>query len=39
MIDDDECGAVGGMRLAGETEILGKNLPHYHFVLHKSHIK
>jgi hypothetical protein len=26
IIDDDECGAVGGMRIAGETEILGENL-------------
>jgi hypothetical protein len=25
MMDDDECGAVGGM-----TEVLGENLPQYH---------
>jgi hypothetical protein len=25
-------------RLLGETEVLGKNLPQRHFVLHKSHM-
>jgi hypothetical protein len=28
-------GAIGGMNLAGETEILGGNLPRRHFVHHK----
>jgi hypothetical protein len=35
---DDECGAVGGIRIAGETEVLGENVPQCHFVPHKSHM-
>jgi hypothetical protein len=36
--DDDEYGAVGGMRIGRDTEILGENLPQCHFVDHKSHM-
>jgi hypothetical protein len=35
MIDDGDCGEIGGWRLAKETEILG-NLPQFHFVHYKS---
>jgi hypothetical protein len=37
MIDDDEYGAVGGLRIGRGTEILGENLPQCHIVHHKSH--
>jgi hypothetical protein len=38
MIDDDDCGAIGGMNIARETEVLGENLPYRHFVYHKFHM-
>jgi hypothetical protein len=38
MIDDAECGVVGGMRIGRETEVLGGSLSYCHFVHHKSHI-
>jgi hypothetical protein len=34
MMDNDECGAVGGM-IGQETEVLGENLPQCRFVHHK----
>jgi hypothetical protein len=36
--DDDECETIGGMRIGGEIEVLGENLPHHHFVHHKYHM-
>jgi hypothetical protein len=38
MIDDGDCGAIGGMQMAGETEVLGENLPQCHIAHHKSHM-
>jgi hypothetical protein len=36
MIDDDDDDVwVGGMKIDGETELLGVNLPQRHFVRHK----
>jgi hypothetical protein len=36
--DDDECAAVGGMRIGKGNRILGENLPQCHFVRHIFHI-
>jgi hypothetical protein len=38
MIDEGDCGAIGGMKIGGETEVLGENLPQRHFVHRKSHM-
>jgi hypothetical protein len=38
MIDDEECGAVGGIRIGRVTEVLGENLLQCNFVHHKSHM-
>jgi hypothetical protein len=35
---DDKCGAVRGMRIGRETEVLGKNVLQCYFVHHKSHM-
>jgi hypothetical protein len=40
-IDDrmiNEYGAVGGMRIGKETEVLEENLPQYHFFRHRFHM-
>jgi hypothetical protein len=36
--DDDECEAVGGMRIGRGNQVLGENLSRRHFVLHESHM-
>jgi hypothetical protein len=34
----DEYGVFGDMRIGWETELLGGNLLHFHFVHHKSYM-
>jgi hypothetical protein len=34
----DECGAFDGMRIEGETEVLGGNLSQCYFIHHKFHM-
>jgi hypothetical protein len=38
MVDDDDCGAIGGSELVGEIEVLGENLSQGHFFYHKFHM-
>jgi hypothetical protein len=38
MIDEVDMKQLVERRLAGETEVLGENLPQRHFVHHKSHM-
>jgi hypothetical protein len=38
MMGDGDCGEMVEWRLAGNTEVLGENLPHRHFVQHKSYM-
>jgi hypothetical protein len=35
---DYDDGEIGGMMMAGETEVLGENLPQCRFVHHKPHM-
>jgi hypothetical protein len=38
VIAEDDSGEIGRMKMVGETEVLGENLPQLHFVHHKFHM-
>jgi hypothetical protein len=38
MIDDGDCGAIGGMKIGRGNRSTGRNPPQRHFVHHKSHM-
>jgi hypothetical protein len=38
MIDEGDCGAIGGIKFGRGTEVLGENLPQRRCVHHKSHM-
>jgi hypothetical protein len=38
IIDEDDCGAIGGMKIGRGNQVLRKNLPQRHFVHQKSHM-
>jgi hypothetical protein len=38
MIGESDCCEIGGIKISGETEVLGENVPQRHFVHHKSHM-
>jgi hypothetical protein len=38
MIDEGDCGAIGGMKIGRGNRSTRENLPQSHFVHHKSHL-